>query len=482
MIMMMNGVSGFMPPPISNKPWFSMSWEDIPKASEYMPVYKNKDALRTVQGKLNQSAPIVFAEEIRELERQLEYASIGKSFVLIGGDCAETFQDANVNKLWKDFSLFLRLSVLLTYGLEMPVLKIGRMAGQYAKPRSTMLETFNNITLPSYQGDIVNSNTFDRKARQADPKRMLEAYHLSTQSLNIIRAFIQGGYTDIFNYDAWSSFDTVGEPFEYIYNNIIHQFKKSLRFMETLKISSDTQKNLRDISFFIGHECLLLPYEQCLVRNDSLTGKYYDFSSHFLWIGERTRQLDGPHIEFCRGIHNPIGVKISETITPTELLNMTYVLNPENKHGRLVLMTRMGKKKLNTYLPDFIRILQDNKRNVVWICDPMHANTQSVQQKKTRFFMDIYYEIMTFCEIHWKMGSIPAGIHLEMTGQNVTECLGGYVTPVTEFSDYRTAMDPRLNPTQTLEMMLLIIQLFNTKNTIMNEVPFTLKQFLDKNK
>lgn len=466
------------PPPKSSYGWSPSSWRNVPKKSKIIPVYQNKKRLQSVLRQLNQSAPLIFAEEARTLQDELAQACVGQSFVLIGGDCAETFEDSNVMKLWHDFSLLVQLAFLLTFGLEMPIVKIGRMCGQYAKPRSDVIETVGNVSLASYQGDIINAPGFSEKERDPNPFRMLEAYHKSVQSINILRAFIQGGYTDIYNHESWSYFYTIGGTIGSVYNDILSQLKRSLRFMNALQISSDKNKYLKDVSFFIGHEALLLPYEECLVRNDSLTNTMYDCSAHFLWIGERTRELDGAHIEFCRGIQNPIGVKISEKMTPTELLNLTYILNPDNIPGRLTLVTRMGTQNLKTYLPDYITVLKNNSRHVVWVCDPMHANTQIAQEKmqkyKTRYFRDIWNEIQTFFEIHWAMGSVPAGIHLEMTGQNVTECLGGYADPVVDFSHYKTAMDPRLNPTQTMEVMLLLCQLFDSRRNEKEAVDRTL--------
>lgn len=448
--------------------WNPTSWRKMTKQSTMIPHYHNDTKFSYVQDKLKHSAPIIFAQEARNLQDELAMASVGKAFVLIGGDCAETFKDSNVMKLWHDFSILVQLAFLLTFGLEMTIVKIGRMCGQYAKPRSSPLETIANVTLPSYQGDIINGQEFTKEDRLPNPIRMLDAYHHSVQSINILRAFIQGGYTDIYNHESWSNFMSVGgDAVEYIYNEILGQLRKSLRFMNALKISSDSNKYLKDVSFYIGHEALLLPYEECLLRNDSISGDTYDCSAHYLWIGERTRDIDGPHVEFCRGIKNPIGVKISEKITPEELLNLTNTLNPDNEFGRLSLITRMGASNLKKYLPEMILTLRNHSRNVVWICDPMHANTQDSQYQekkfKTRFFMDIWMEIQTFFEVHWRLGSIPAGIHLEMTGQNVTECLGGYADPVNDFSKYSTAMDPRLNPTQTMEIMLLLCQLYDSK-------------------
>lgn len=461
-----HAIYAFAPSPRASIPaqsWTPSSWKQAPHPSKMIPSYRDEEELQNVQEKLRSSAPIIFAEEARNLEKELAKACVGEAFVLIGGDCAETFQDTNVNKLWKDFSLFVQLAFLLTFGLERPVVKIGRMCGQYAKPRSHMYETLNDTTLPSFQGDIINSPGFTEEERRPQPSRMMEAYHLSVQSINILRAFIQGGYTDIYNHDSWTNFYTVAKKVE-SYSGTLARMRQSLRFMSALQISSETNKNLREISFFIGHEALLLPYEECLVRNDSLTQKMYDCSAHFLWIGERTRELNGSHIEFCRGIHNPIGIKISEKMLPEELLEMTYILNPDNIPGRLTLVTRMGSENLNRFLPSFISILKKHDRHVVWVCDPMHANTCTVTENetefKTRYFKDIWDEIRVFFEIHWKMHSIPGGIHLEMTGQNVTECLGGRSDPIVGFGNYKSAMDPRLNASQTIEITLLLCQLF----------------------
>jgi 3-deoxy-7-phosphoheptulonate synthase len=362
---------------------------------------------------------------------------------------------------------------MLTYGMEMPIVKILRIAGQYAKPRSSIMETRNNVTLPSYQGDIINSVNFTYDTRKPDPLRMLEAYHLSVQTLNIIRGFIQGGYTDVYNYKNWEdlvplnpkSFNILGNDTYDIYSEIMFNLRKSLRFFKAL--GSSSSHTLRDAKTYIGHEAMLLPYEECLVRIDSISGHYYDCSAHFLWIGERTRDTDGPHVEFCRGIQNPIGVKISHQITPDELLDLTYSLNPTNKPGRLSLIVRMGSDKIKQHLPELIKIMMKHNRNVVWICDPMHGNTKSFGSIKTRYFKDIWNEIMAFFEIHWELGSIPGGLHLEMTGKNVTECMGGNIEPITSLSDnYDTLMDPRLNPSQTMEIMMLLTKLYQMKGVI----------------
>jgi 3-deoxy-7-phosphoheptulonate synthase len=446
----------------SLKKWTKSSWQKK-KSYNTFPQYFDSTVYNHVIQKLEKSSPIIFAKESQSLQNELAQVCIGKSFLLIGGDCAETFDDSNVNKIWKDFRLFLQMSFLLTFGLEKPVVKIARIGGQYAKPRSNLLETINNQTLPSYQGDIINSQKFEKEKRLPNPMRMLHAYHLSVQTVNILRAFIQGGYTDIYNHELWN---TIFPTKDHVYHDVIQQLKKSLQFMKALKISSETNKHLRDINFYIGHEALLLPYEECLVRNDSLTYLNYDCSAHFLWIGERTRQLDGPHIEFIRGISNPIGVKISEKITPQELLEMTYLLNPENIPGRLTFIVRMGSQNLNIYLPSLIDIIKEYKRHVIWITDPMHANTVKFDdENKTRYFNDIWNEIYTFFQIHKEHGTYPGGIHLEMTGQNVTECVGGFIEPILKLDNYKSVMDPRLNSLQSIEIALLLSQHFKRGET-----------------
>jgi 3-deoxy-7-phosphoheptulonate synthase len=469
-------------PPSMTMTWKPSSWKTVPKHSSMIPKYFEDTIYQHITDKLKKSAPIIFAPEATQLENELAYACLGKRFVLIGGDCVETFEDSNVNKVWNDFSLFIRLSFLLTYGLEMPVVKIQRIAGQFAKPRSQLLETRNNTTFHSYQGDIINSINFTQSARTPDPIRMLEAYHLSVQTLNIIRGFTQGGYTDVYNYKYWeNSVPThfTQDETHNIYRDIMYNLRKSLRFFKALGVSSSNK--LRDAKTYIGHEALLLPYEECLVRTDSISGHYYDCSAHFLWIGERTRDEEGPHVEFCKGITNPIGVKISTQITPQELLNLTKTLNPENKPGRLSLIVRMGSDKIRTYLPALIKVIQQNNRHVVWICDPMHGNTKSVNGSKTRYFGDIWNEIMAFFEIHWDNGSIPGGLHLEMTGKNVTECMGGYLDPITDLSgNYDSLMDPRLNPTQTMEIMMLLSRIFQMKGSIDDAFQDSMRTYLNQ--
>ena len=411
-----------------------------------------------ITDKIKTSAPIVFAREADDLEHHLARAGAGQSFILLGGDCAETFEDSTVDKLWLDFVLLLHASLLLSYGMGIPVVKIGRLAGQYAKPRSTLLETRETTTLPAYQGDIINNPSFTQEARVPDPYRMWRAYCLSVQSMNILRAFIQGGYTSIQNFRSWMHKLNITST---EHDLPLHtSLDKALAFVSTLGLPKALAP---DASFYIGHEALLLPYEECLVRRDSISSRMYGCSAHFLWIGERTRELDGAHVEFLRGVANPIGVKVSSSMTPDELLQLTHILNPTNRPGRLTLITRMGAAQLETHLPPLILCLQQHSRHVVWMCDPMHANTFHIDGKKVRYIDDIFEEIAEFFRIHKEHNSIPAGIHLELTGQSVSECRGGLLTWSTKRDDVPspTAMDPRLNPYQVIELILRLVQLIH---------------------
>lgn len=438
--------------------WSPHSWRTVvKKTSPQIPQYFDSDSYQHTQDYLKKAAPLVFAEETRTLKKQLAQATVGKAFVYIGGDCAETFEDSNTDKIWKDFRLLLEISLLLTIGLEVPVVKIARIAGQFAKPRSNFMETKNTTSLPAYQGDIINGKNFSKHDRSPNPLRMITAYQLSCQSLNILRAFIQGGYSGLSKMGEWQFQSRLWTPMDAPYQYLYSQIRKTLKFIQNIGLGNHPKT--QSIELFTGHEALLLPYEEPLVRRDSITEKYYACSAHFLWIGERTRHIDGPHVEFLRGVNNPIGLKISNEITPQELLNLTMILNPENEPGRLTVMTRMGSKTLQNHLPALIKILQDHNQHVVWVCDPMHANTVMVGNKKTRYLSAIWEEVRTFCDIHWLMNSTVGGIHLESTGRNVTEVLGGELDPISSIStaDYLTVMDPRLNNIQTIELCLMLI-------------------------
>lgn len=437
----------------SLNPWTKYSWR-TQKISQ-IPEYNNKEQLTQIENKLSNFSPLVFAGECDNLRSSLAKISMGDGFLLMGGDCSESFKDFKVDKIRDTYRLILQMGLILTYASGLPVTKIGRMAGQFAKPRSEEFEKDGRLT---YRGDIIN----DINNRTIDPDRMLQAYHQSAQTLNILRAFSNGGYADINRVHEWN-LDFVEKTVEgSMYRNIANSVTKSLNFIKGLGI------NIRDDKFtttniYTGHECLLLNYEEPLTRIDSITNQPYDCSAHLLWLGERTRQLDSAHVEFMRGINNPIGIKLSGNITPEELINLLDILNPKNIPGRIVLITRMGATKLKEKLPSLIKIIQENSLNVVWCCDPMHANMIKTQNGvKTRPFELIKKEVIAFFEIHKEMGSYPGGLHLELTNEDVTECTGGDVDSINEYDLYKAYLsqcDPRLNGMQSLELAFITAEL-----------------------
>ena len=425
-----------------------------------MPVYEDEAELNGAVDRLKQCSPLVFAGEVRALHEQLARACHGQGFLLMGGDCAEAFNEFNVDHVRDSFRVILQMALVLTFGSAMPVIKVGRMAGQFAKPRSEPDEVRGDVSLPSYRGDIINSEEFTAEARRNNPHNMVEAYHQSAQTLNILRAFATGGYADISRLQAWN-LDFVEQTEEGSrYRKFATKVDESLRFMKAIGVdtSSDT---FAKTDFFTAHECLLLPYEQALTRKDSTTGKWYDCSAHMLWVGERTRELDGAHLEFTRGIGNPLGVKISDKCTPEELLNICDTMNPNNTPGKLTIIVRMGAEKLRKNLPGLIRAVQREGKSVIWISDPVHGNTRKTDNGfKTRDFDKIRAELRAFFDVHEEMGSHPGGVHLEMTGEDVTECTGGVsdVTEETLADRYNTYCDPRLNGSQALEIAFLIAE------------------------
>lgn len=443
---------------ISADDWSPKSWQRKPAAQ--MPVYESKEELEEVIGKLGRCSPLVFAGEVRSLQEQLARATTGQGFLLMGGDCAEAFEEFNVDHVRDTFRVMLQMALILTFGGAMPVIKVGRMAGQFAKPRSEPDEVRDGVALPSYRGDIINREDFSPEARRNNPNNMIEAYHQSAQTLNILRAFSTGGYADISRLHAWN-LDFVEHTEEGSqYRKFTAKVDESLRFMQAIGV--DTSSPLfSQVDFFTAHECLLLPYEEALTREDSITKQYYDCSAHMLWIGERTRQLDHAHLEFTKGIQNPIGIKISDKCTPEELLRLCNILNPNNIPGRIVIIVRMGPHKLRTNLPGLIRAIQRDGLSVLWISDPVHGNTRKTDSGyKTRDFDNIRAELRAFFDIHDEMGSHPGGIHLEMTGKHVTECVGG-ISGVSEDSlneNYDTYCDPRLNGQQALQLAFLIAE------------------------
>lgn len=440
--------------------WQPNSWRQKPILQQ--PTYNDADALRNVEQALASYPPLVFAAEARELRRQLGEISLGKGFLLQGGDCAESFSEFNAPKIRDTFKVLLQMAIVLTYGGRYPVTKVARMAGQYAKPRSADTEVINGVELPSYRGDIINSFEFTPEAREPDPTRMLDAYHRSSATLNLLRAFAQGGLADLHQVNRWNMAFVESNPLKERYQDVASRIQDALSFMEVIGINSTNTSTLHETMLFTSHEALLLNYEEALTRTDTLTGKPYNCSAHMLWIGERTRQLDHAHIEFFRGIHNPIGVKVGPTMDEDELIRLIDALNPNNDPGRLTLITRMGADKLADNLPRLLRRVKQEGRHVVWSSDPMHGNTfKASSGYKTRDFDAILREIRQFFAAHDTEGTHAGGIHLEMTGQHVTECTGGaYKISDDDLAQaYETQCDPRLNADQVLEMAFLVSDL-----------------------
>ena len=406
--------------------------------------------------------PLVFAGEARRLKALLARAVDGKAFILQGGDCAESFAEFHPNNIRDTFRVLLQMAVVLTFGASLPVVKMGRLAGQFAKPRSSDNETQNDVTLPSYRGDMVNAMEFTPEARMPDPERLVQAYNQSAATLNLIRAFAQGGYADLNQVHQWNLGFVEGSPLGERYQDLANRLDETLSFMAACGLTPETTPQIRETEFFTAHEALLLPYEQAMTRVDSTSGNWYDTSAHFLWAGDRTRQVDGAHIEFLRGIGNPIGCKAGPSQTPDELLTLIDTLNPENEAGRLTVIVRMGADKWANNLPPLIRAIAREGRKVAWVCDPMHGNTiQSATGYKTRPFDDILAEVRGFFEVHRAEGTWPGGVHFEMTGQDVTECVGGAkaITEANLGSRYHTHCDPRLNAEQALELAFLVAEM-----------------------
>ncbi|MEP0176114.1 MAG: 3-deoxy-7-phosphoheptulonate synthase class II [Paraglaciecola sp.] len=437
--------------------WQPDSWRSKPILQQ--PTYQNKQHLQDVEGKLKTYPPLVFAAETRDLFSQLGNVAEGKGFLLQGGDCAESFDEFNAPKIRDTFKVILQMAIVLTYAGRCPVTKVARMAGQYAKPRSGDFETINGVSLPSYRGDIINSFEFTDAARQPDPERMIEAYHRGASTLNLLRAFSQGGLADLHEVNRWNMAFVENNPLKSRYQDLAKRIQDSLEFMNVMGINSTNTPTLHETSLFTSHEALLLNYEQALTRVDTLTGNWYNCSAHMLWIGERTRQLDHAHLEFFRGIHNPIGVKVGPSMQEDELIQLIDALNPNNEAGRLTLITRMGADNLAANLPKLLRRVKQEGRKVVWSSDPMHGNTfKASSGYKTRNFDAILKEIQQFFAAHKAEGTHAGGIHLEMTGQHVTECTGGaYQIGDDDLAEaYKTQCDPRLNADQVLEMAFLV--------------------------
>jgi 3-deoxy-7-phosphoheptulonate synthase len=439
--------------------WTPASWRSKPVAQ--VPAYQDAEALQGAEAKLKGYPPLVFAGEARNLKKALAEVAEGKAFLLQGGDCAESFAEFHPDNIRDTFRVILQMAVVLTFAGAMPVVKVGRIAGQFAKPRSSDTEIIDGVELPSYRGDIINASPFEKVSREPDPSRMIQAYAQAASTLNLLRAFAQGGYADLHNVHRWNLGFIAGSPAGERYGALADRISETLEFMEACGITPDSAPQLRTTEFYTSHEALLLGYEQAMTRIDSTTGDWYDTSAHLLWIGDRTRQLDGAHMEFARGIKNPLAIKCGPSLSNDDLIRICDILNPANEPGRLTLITRYGSDKIEDHLPRMIRAVQREGRKVVWSCDPMHGNTvKSSSGYKTRPFDRVLKEVQTFFTIHRAEGSHAGAVHLELTGQNVTECTGGAaaIKDSDLSSRYHTHCDPRLNANQSLELAFLVAE------------------------
>ncbi|MCI9887821.1 3-deoxy-7-phosphoheptulonate synthase class II [Micrococcales bacterium 31B] len=437
------------------------TWRQYPALQQ--PTWPDQAKVEAVASELAILPPLVFAGEMDNLTARLAAASRGEAFVLQGGDCAETFADSTANRIRNKIKTILQMAIVLTYGASTPVVKMGRLAGQFAKPRSSNDETRDGVTLPAYRGDAVNGFEFTAESRVPDPARLLKMYHTSSATLNLLRAFTTGGFADLRLVHDWNK-GFVANPANAQYESLAREVDRAIRFMDAVGANFE---EMRTVEFYSSHEALLLEYEEALTRIDSRTGDPYDCSGHFLWIGERTRQLDGAHVEFLSKVKNPIGVKLGPTTTPEIALEFVKTLNPENIPGRLTFITRMGAGTIRDVLPGLVKAVTDAGANVVWITDPMHGNTiTSSNGYKTRHFDDVMDEVRGFFEVHRDLGTVPGGLHIELTGDDVTECLGG----AGEIDDaglearYETLVDPRLNHQQSLELAFLVAEMLESRN------------------
>ncbi len=439
------------------KKWKIDSWKNYPV--KHIPNYGNEKELNMVLGKIKNFPPLVFAGETRHLKQQLADVGDGKAFLLQGGDCAESFAEFNPDNIRDYFKVMLQMSLVLTYSASLPVVKLGRIAGQFSKPRTAPTEKQGDIELPSYLGDNINGTEFTEKARKPDPKRLFKAYSQAASTLNLIRAFCHGGFADLKNVHLWNLGYIKKSPQHKKFKELEDKIADALAFMDACGINSDFNRRLKTVNFWTSHESLLLPFEESMTRIDSTTGEYHDTSAHFVWIGDRTRQLDGGHVEFCRGIENPIGIKCGPTSKPEEIVKICNVINPKNEKGKITLISRFGHENVGKFLPKLVRTIKKEGLNVIWSCDPMHGNTvKSSTGFKTRPFNNILKEVKNVFAVHQSEGSYAGGLHIEMTGQNVTECTGGTqkISDKDLSSRYRTHCDPRLNANQALELAFLI--------------------------
>ena len=449
--------------------WQPNSWRDHP--IKQVPDYPDAEKLAGVEAKLAAMPPLVFAGEAQSLKRQLGEVAEGRAFLLQGGDCAESFAEFSANNIRDSFKVILQMAVVLTFGASMPVVKVGRVAGQFAKPRSSPMEAIDGIELPSYRGDMINAMPFTEKDRVPDPKRLLRVYEQSAATLNLLRAFAQGGLADLTKVHSWVTEFLSGTPQADRFQELAGRIEESLNFMRACGITPETARPLAETDFYTSHESLLLNYEEALTRRDTITDEkdWYATSAHMIWIGDRTRQPDGAHVEYMRGIANPIGLKCGPSLDPDELVRLIETLNPDNVPGRLTLIARMGADKVRAGLPPLLKAVKASGAKVVWCCDPMHGNTiKASSGYKTRRVNDVMAEVQGFFDAHDEIGTYPGGVHFEMTGQNVTECVGG-VVDVTEArlgDRYHTHCDPRLNGAQALELAFLIADLLKQRRDV----------------
>ncbi|NHO32229.1 class II 3-deoxy-7-phosphoheptulonate synthase [Acetobacter fallax] len=444
--------------------WSPESWRSFP--IRQVPTYPDEDALTAVEARLHRYPPLVFAGEARRLRNHLAQASAGRAFVLQGGACAESFSEFSADFVRDTFRVLLQMAVVLTFGAKVPVVKIGRMAGQFAKPRSSDTETKDGVSLPSYRGDIINGPDFTSADRVPDPVRMETGYFQSAGILNLLRAFSRGGYANLHQVHRWNLGFVERSPLAERYRVLAEKIDETLSFMGACGINAECAPQIDETEFYTSHEALLLPYEQALTRIDSTSGEWYDCSAHFLWIGDRTRQPDGAHVEFLRGVRNPIGIKVGPTTQIEDLERLLEILNPTDEAGRITLISRMGSEKIRDQLPALVRAVKGTGRTVTWVSDPMHGNTISTSHMiKTRSFEAILNEVQGFFDVLTNEGVPPGGVHIEMTGQNVTECVGGAhdLTEDDLGARYQTFCDPRLNAEQSLELAFRMAEELSTR-------------------
>jgi len=436
---------------VSTPAWTPSSWRDLP--AEQQPEWPDPAALKMVLDRLAALPPLVFAGEMQSLTSHLSQVAAGEAFVLQAGDCAESF-DFSADSIRDKLKVVLQMAVVLTYGAGLPVVKMGRIAGQFAKPRSSPTETVGGVELPSFRGHMVNDSAPNAEARVANPERMVQAYNQSASTMNLLRAFTKGGFADLTKVHVWNQ-EFVARSSEGVrYGLIASEIHRALQFMAACGIDLEGESTFHQVDFWTCHEALLLGYEEALTRQDSLTGAWYDCSAHLLWVGERTRRIDGAHVRFLSGVENPVAVKLGPTSTPGEVLALCDTLNPGRVPGRLTLITRLGAQKVEALLPPLVRAVQASGHPVVWVCDPMHGNTVTASGRKTRRFDDILSEIRSFFAVHRAEGSWPGGVHVELTGEDVTECLGGSEAVLDDHlsDNYTTMCDPRLNARQSIEL------------------------------